>query len=390
MVQRYKERQADMVEKAFGTECGRTLEITRDDAGRSFWKFASDPDSLFVCSDLQSEISWQKFPDSACVASVIVSLGKDSAVKYLKQAYPKAAKLVVAGTWSDALLKKRFPKVAKILAGENMDAEKDADEESTVVVEGGFDAYHVGESVLVEAKSGRLLWDAVVTAQSMSPKPDPRTGLMVDAYRVDYTEWGSRFTEWVEPNRVVEPNENNRLLQEERMDEMAVSRYGLPAELSHFAAIDFLNVKERARAKDPLPDFARIAHIDSNKSSDVKSLALMKAALFAIEAALPVGCIDNRESGPWRRRFSEKWKRTVEYADGPALLVRCTILLEETISPAWIKEEVGHIRSCLPAKWKAAGEASPSALALRVILLDRSIMYETIDRKRFSSRKRRR
>lgn len=174
------------------------------------------------------------------------------------------------------------------------------------------------------------------------------------------------------------------------MDELAQTRFGLPAELNFLVAADYLDARERARAKDALPDFARVAHVDSHKSSDAKTLGLMKAALFAIEAALPVGCIDNRESGPWRRRFSEKWKRTVEHADGPALLVRCTVLLEETISPAWIKEEVGHLRSCLPAKWKATGEASPSALALRVILLDRSIMYETIDRKRFSARKRRR
>ena len=37
--------------------------------------------------------------------------------------------------------------------------------------------------------------------------------LLIDAYRVQYTGWGSRFVEWVEPRRVVEPNENNKLLQ---------------------------------------------------------------------------------------------------------------------------------------------------------------------------------
>jgi hypothetical protein len=177
--------------------------------------------------------------------------------------------------------------------------------------------------------------------------------------------------------------------QEERVEE-ALSRYGLPTELNTLAAVDFLHARDRARGKDLLPDFARIAHVDWHHSSNAKTLGLMKAALFAIEAALPVGAIDNRETGPWRKPFAEKWKRMVEYADGPALLVRCTILLEDTISPEWIKEEIGHLRSCLPAKWKATGEASPSALALRVSLLDRSIMYETIDRKRYSSRKRRR
>jgi hypothetical protein len=178
------------------------------------------------------------------------------------------------------------------------------------------------------------------------------------------------------------------LKQEELFDEHCLSRCGLPSELNFIVAKEFLFAGDRARGKDPLPDFARIAHVDWNQSSNRKILGLVKAALFAIEAALPVGSIDNRHSGPWRKPFAEQWKLIVENADGPELLIRCAIILEDTISPDWIKEDVGHLRSCLPAKWKATGDASPSALALRVILLDRSIMYDTVDRRRFSSRKR--
>jgi len=167
-----------------------------------------------------------------------------------------------------------------------------------------------------------------------------------------------------------------------------MSQFGLPSELNRLIATHFLSVEHRARGMEPLPDFASIAHIDWYQSSDEKTVALMKAALFAIEAALPVGCIDNRESGPWRNSFKSKWRQMVLDASGPALLTRCVLLLEETISPNWIKEDVGYLRACLPAKWKASSEASPSALALRIFLFDRSIMYETIDRKRFAPRKR--
>ena len=180
------------------------------------------------------------------------------------------------------------------------------------------------------------------------------------------------------------------MFQGELLDEQSSSRFGLPPELNQLVATDFLYARDRARAKNPIPDFARIAHVDSRLSSNAKVLGIMKAALFAIEAALPVGCIDNRESGPWRRPFAEKWKQMVKNAEGPGLLVRLTILLEETISADWMKEDVGHLRSCLPAKWKAPGEASSSALALRVLLLDRALKYDTIDRKKYSSRKRRR
>lgn len=57
------------------------------------------------------------------------------------------------------------------------------------------------------------MWDANVTGVSRRHQEDPNTGLLIDAYRVEYKGWSSRFIEWVEPNRVVEPNENNRLLQ---------------------------------------------------------------------------------------------------------------------------------------------------------------------------------
>jgi hypothetical protein len=236
-VQRYKERQAEIIEKQFGMECGRTLEVARDTSGRSLWKFFSDPESLFVCTESDAGASWQRFCDSASVASAIVSLEREPCVKDLKEAFPVAAGLIKGGTWSDLLLKKRFPKVTHFM---NDDGAEDLDEEGQhdiLEVEGGFDVsyipslwnifssfshfiptnhiqpYHVGEHVLVEAKSGQLLWDAIVTGQSKKMKEDSEESLLLDGYRVDYKAWGSRFTEWVKPNRVVEPSENNRLLQ---------------------------------------------------------------------------------------------------------------------------------------------------------------------------------
>lgn len=71
--------------------------------------------------------------------------------------------------------------------------------------------YHVGEKVLVESKSGEMLWDATVTA--VSTRMVNGAAKMIDAYRVEYTDWGRRFVEWVNPSRVVEPSENNLQLQ---------------------------------------------------------------------------------------------------------------------------------------------------------------------------------
>lgn len=63
---------------------------------------------------------------------------------------------------------------------------------------------------MVEAKSGDALWDANVKAVSEQLLNDKR---IICAYKVQYKEWGARFTEWVKPSRVVEPMEHNRLFQ---------------------------------------------------------------------------------------------------------------------------------------------------------------------------------
>jgi hypothetical protein len=172
------------------------------------------------------------------------------------------------------------------------------------------------------------------------------------------------------------------------LDERVKASYGLPTELSMLYAADYLFARERARGSSPLPDFARISYPGGKKATlSEKTFAIVKAGILAIEAALPVGCIDTRPTGPWRQKFATQWRLSVLYAAGPASLMQCVILLEDTISEEWFKEDIGYLRSCLPARWKAISEASPASLAIRIILLDRAIVYGNIDCKRFSARK---
>jgi hypothetical protein len=247
--------------------------------------------------------------------------------------------------------------------------------------------YEVGEEVLVESKPAQLMWDAAVTAVSRRRLEGPNTGLLIDAYRIQYKGWSSRFIEWVKPNRVVEPSENNRLLQEEMLEEVAGSQPGLPTALNNLRAVQFLHARDRLRGSVPLPDFESVANVRVSKSSSEWTFGAMKAALLAVEAALPIGSIDHTESGVWHPSFAQKWRQMVRNARGPGTLMRCVILLEDTISEEWLKEDVGHLRTCLSSRWKALGEASPSGLTVRIILLDRAIMYGTVDRKRFGSKK---
>jgi hypothetical protein len=345
---------------------------------------------------------------------VIVALDKEAIVKDLRRVYPLASDMIEKRTWSNELLKKRFPRAVEKLALKD-EAEAMSDVVSSVgneaaLVVGGFEPFTVGEDVLVESRSGQLLWEASITG--ISKRANSRSGPpMIDAYRVQYSGWGSRYTEWVEPSRVLEANENNRLLevghaaskvthlfniclsllllrsQNELVAERSASRHGLPPSLNFLVAQKYLTARDRARGSAPLPDFACVAQVKVGQPSSAVTCAAVKVAMLAIEAALPIGSIDNTDNGVWRPEYARKWRKLVIEADGSSRLLQCLMHLEDVISKDWIKEDVGHLRSCLPARWKAVGESSSGALAIRAILLDRSILYSQVDKKRFSRRK---
>ena len=233
----------------------------------------------------------------------------------------------------------------------------------------------------MESKSGKLLWDATVTDVSRSKEDGPVTG-----YRVRYKGWSSRFDEWVDKDRLVEPSENNLQVQEEMLEEAAAKRDGLPPALNRMEAISALRKPDRARGNAFLPDFASVAHADAGASSNSRTFAIMKAAVLLIEAALPLGAVDVTSKGSWRPDVAKQWRLMVERAVGPANLLRCVILLEDVITEEWFKPDVGHTRSCLPNRWLALSEASVASLAMRIVLLDRGLLYDIVDTTRFVER----
>lgn len=149
----------------------------------------------------------------------------------------------------------------------------------------------------------------------------------------------------------------------------------------------YLRVKDRIRGNLPLPDFKAIARTGPSATENERVFACMKAALLAVEAALPVGCVDTSENGPWRPEYAQAWRVSVQNSEGPWNLMRCVILLEDMFTEEWIKPQIGHLRSCLPNRWKALEEASPSSVAMRIALLDRGILYDHVDKKRFKPTK---
>jgi hypothetical protein len=76
----------------------------------------------------------------------LVGLDKDDVVKDLERVFPFAVRMVKERTWTDMLLKKKFPQVSHFLshgAHSNGDA-MDINGERSVEVEGGFDVRKTG------------------------------------------------------------------------------------------------------------------------------------------------------------------------------------------------------------------------------------------------------
>jgi hypothetical protein len=237
-VQEYKKQYSVSAEKDAALTCGRSLSLGFDAWGRSYWKF-NGVSSLFVA--VENDQEWHRFDDIAAIASIMVCLGKNEPVSELKRVFPEAAKLLKKGAWADILQKRVLPitwdsnSVAAVVddskpastnassVGENAPVDSPALEQDVDMVEAKNDInssdqaenvevedlpYVEGEDVLVETITGKLLFDATVVAVSTCPKSKA-----VNGYRVHYKEWSSRFDEWASPHRVVEPSENNLLVQ---------------------------------------------------------------------------------------------------------------------------------------------------------------------------------
>jgi hypothetical protein len=176
------------------------------------------------------------------------------------------------------------------------------------------------------------------------------------------------------------------IFQDLRFCKRSAFKCGFPPVVNQLVALDYLYAKDRSRGDLALPDFSRILYVNTKCSSQM-TFAVVKAVALAIEAALPVGSIDNSDRGVWSPELALQWRLMVAAADGPESLMRCYFVLEDAIGLDWTKEDVGHLRSCLPDRWKAVSEASPSSLAIRGILLDRSLKYGKVDRKKFANKK---
>jgi hypothetical protein len=105
-------------------------------------------------------------------------------------------------------------------------------------------------------------------------------------------------------------------------------------------------------------------------SHEERSLMLVKGSILLVEAALPAGAIEY-----WPSSAALLWRNFVRNAIGPESLLKCVLLLEDAISPEFLRPQATQMSSALPRQWRAMGEASVSSVALRVAVLDHSLKY---------------
>jgi hypothetical protein len=408
MVGHYRDVSSMIVEKDASASCGRTLPLGFDKVGRAYFMFQSDEDSLFVMDSdekkCESKKQWHRFTKAEDIACVIACLSKECPSEELEKRYPKAAKLARTHRWADLIQKRALSTDIKQLENatfdsdvEMIDLSKDTkngnkadqaeamlDSNKVELVDPEDAPYVEGEEVMVESPSGKLLWDAAIIAVSKDKNTE-----RVNGYRVHYREWSSRFDEWVAPPRVVEPSEHNILCQSELLEEhFAIhGADGVPKVLEDMAAASHVHRKKRARGCAPLPNFRSVMLVGPGASAEDEAIAQLKASLLLIESALPQGSVDTSKESAWGPNAAASWRSMVREGQGPGSLMGCILLLESSISPDFFELQGLHLLSYLQTQRKMVIDASYSAAALRISVLDRAIKYGTTASK--SSRKKR-
>jgi hypothetical protein len=157
----------------------------------------------------------------------------------------------------------------------------------------------------------------------------------------------------------------------EALEEFDAKRLKAPVDLEGMFAMRSLQQKNGRKANHLVAaDFYGCACTRPGASHDERFLAFLKGAILLIEAALPFGAIEY-----WPTHAALLWRNFVKNAQGPESLLKCMLLLEDAISPDFLRPQSGQLVAALPRQWRAMGEASLSGVALRVAVLDHSLKY---------------
>ena len=104
----------------------------------------------------------------------------------------------------------------------------------------------------------------------------------------------------------------------------------------------------------------------------------MRAALLLVEAALPMGSIDDISEDRWNDNFVIAWRESAAAAGDASSLMQCQLLLEYGIRTTWYTSPGLKLMSCLPSRVHALRFPTVSGVAMRLWCLDQAIQYEKV------------
>ena len=388
MIQNSKNHMSEEIERTQGNKCGKNISIGTDPQNRTYWKFESSPESLFVLnSSVGGKRQCLRFSLPETIASVILFLGKHKLAAELKRLYPQAFDLFKSGEWSELLQKKYFTLYHN---REEKSCDMDIQDASSECDSISLD-FNAGDEVLVQSVASGVLWDANIVAVAKRDESDT-----IIAYRMHYKEWSSRFDEWVTPSRVLEVSDENIekqvsisfrpsnpfpnaslcspffiLPQQKCSSNIADYEKDLSSALRNLKASAYLCSPHRARGFAKVPDFRRLLAAPSSATFEDKAIQELKAALLLVEVALPNGSL----KAVWKVHTAQYWRSMLSKSTTPGNVMGCLVLLENAISKDWLRPNCEHLISCLPRHWKSINEASVSSIALRLGTLDRGLKY---------------
>ena len=247
--------------------------------------------------------------------------------------------------------------------------------------------FRKGEHVLVDASTrNHILWDArvletkthkVVCAGAGAGLGEEFTEQLL-YYKVRFDRWGSAYDGWYEECQLLSANATvsavgrpkttaRALAQESKVDFIRQNVWTPPEILQSLAAYNFINEPQRACGGRP-----RLTYSDCESS-----IGLLRSAMLMIEAALPVGAVDESDDR-WAEDFAVPWREAVAVASDAISLMQCQLMLEYGIRTSWLRPTGLKMFSCLPSRVQCARNATVGLVAIRVWVLDATIKYDQV------------
>ena len=160
-------------------------------------------------------------------------------------------------------------------------------------------------------------------------------------------------------------------MKTEALQDFDARRVRAPVDFEGMLAMKNLQLKDVKKGNElVISDIFESAYVRPGASHDERGFALLKGAVLLVEAALPSGAIEY-----WPKHAALLWRNLVKNAQGPESLLKCVLLLEDAISPDFMRPQSVQVMAALPRQWRAMGEASISSVALRLAVLDQSVKY---------------